>query len=128
MKTLRRLTAAAALVVIAVLSSPAWAIFFSTTLSAAGTSTSIALDTSKLPPTALLVNIPSGVTANCEVDVSGGPNGPWNAHDTLVSLTASANGNLAFPVGFVRLNCASLSGVTTSPVTLTAIQQDTPNH
>lgn len=113
---------------VAALANPAWAIFVSATLSLPGVSAAVPLDTSKAPPTALLVNIPSGVTASCEVDVSGGPQGPWNPHDTLVGLTASANGNLAYPVGFVRLNCASLSGVTTSPVTLTAIQQDTPNR
>lgn len=31
------------------------------------------------------------------------PNGNWNNHDTLVAQTASANGNIAYPVTGVRL-------------------------
>jgi hypothetical protein len=30
--------------------------------------------------------------------------GNWNAHDTLTALTASANGNVAFPITGLRLN------------------------
>jgi hypothetical protein len=33
----------------------------------------------------------------------------WNNHDTLTGLTASANGNIAFPVTAIRLNVSSYS-------------------
>ncbi len=114
--------AALLLVASLLVSRPAGAVSTTVTLSAPGPSAIIPIDSTKPPATALLVNVPNGVTASCQVEISGGRNGPWNAHDTLVGLTTSANGNLAFILSFVRLNCASLSG---GSVSLTAIQGDT---
>jgi hypothetical protein len=37
----------------------------------------------------------------------------WNKHDFLTSLSASANGNLAYPVTAIRLNVTSLTGTIT---------------
>jgi hypothetical protein len=93
---------------------------FKAVLTQPGISNVIPLPTGEQPPVGLLLNMSNGATANCEVDVSGYADGPWNPHDTLVAVTASANGNIAFPVGFVRLNCSALSG---GAVTLTVIVQ-----
>lgn len=94
----------------------------SVNLSAPGTAL-IQLDTNKNSLVGLLVNVSNGATFAGEVDVAGSPNGPWNPHDTLQNLVASANGNVAYPVAWIRLNAVTLSGGT---VTLTAIQKDTP--
>lgn len=91
----------------------------SVSLSGAGTSANIQLDPSKSPATALLVNFSGGATGTVTVDVAGKSNGPWNPHDTLQNVTVTSNGNLSFPIQFVRLRAISLSGGT---VTLTAIQ------
>jgi len=66
----------------------------------------------------------SGGTATCTVQFSVddpaayasaalyNSNATWFNHATLVSATASATGNIAFPVRAVRTNIASLSGAT----------------
>ncbi|HET9318425.1 MAG TPA: hypothetical protein VFO27_01575 [Bryobacteraceae bacterium] len=49
--------------------------------------------------------------ATASVEISGDGT-HWNPHDSLVNLTASANGNIAYPVLWVRLNVTSYtSGV-----------------
>lgn len=74
---------------------------------------------------ALLLNIPAGVTANVTVEVAGAIGnaaGPANAHDVLQGVTSSMNSSLAYPVGAFRLNLASYSSaVPGAAVTLTII-------
>ena len=73
----------------------------------------------------LLVNIPSGVSATCNVQVSGdkraSPFGLWNLHDTLQAISTSANGSLAYPVTMVRLQVVNTSS-SVLPITLSVIQ------
>ena len=97
----------------------------SVTISAAGCSAPIVLSINRSSPlVSLLVNVSSGATlSGGAVEIAGSVSGPWNNHDTLVNLTASANGNLSYPMPFVRICANSLSGGT---VTLTAIQQNGP--
>lgn len=89
------------------------------TLASMGDSAAIILNIALKPPVGLLVNVPAGVTFLGKVQVAGDPAGPWNDHDTMVNLSASANGNIEFPVGAVRLSASNCSGGT---VTLTVIQ------
>jgi hypothetical protein len=63
----------------------------------------------------ILVTVPAGVTVSYTVLVSGDPAGAtitnWNPHDTLgTAQTASANGNIQYPVTWVGLDVASISG------------------
>lgn len=48
----------------------------------------------------------ASLTYNVEVTCDQTPSagGNWNSHDTLNGLTASANGNVAFPITGIRLN------------------------
>lgn len=77
----------------------------------------------------LLLNFSSGAVATVTVQLTGdvpvntAGGGIWNNHDTLVSETASANGNLQYPVTGVRLNVTSY---TSGTVTLTVIQPALP--
>jgi hypothetical protein len=54
----------------------------------------------------LICTMSSGASLTYSVQVSADPTNPtnWNNHDVLVGQTASANGNIAYPVTFVRLN------------------------
>jgi hypothetical protein len=93
------------------------------TLAAAGISAPIILNLSRgWPPNNLvpfsnpspawglgiLVTLSSGASLTYTVEMTGDviptASGNWNAHDTLVAQTASANGNVAFPITGVRLN------------------------
>lgn len=65
----------------------------------------------------LLCTLDEGATAVYNVQVSG-DNVHWNYHDTLHGKVISANGNLTFPVRFVRLIGTVADGV----VTLVLIQ------
>jgi hypothetical protein len=67
----------------------------------------------------LLVTFSSGASATASVEVSGDGVNFWNPHDTLVGITASANGNLAYPVLYVRLH---LTAYASGTVTLQVIQ------
>jgi hypothetical protein len=76
----------------------------------------------------LIVTITGTLTASIQVtgdNVFGNTyvasSGNWNNHDTLVTLTASANGNLAFPVTAVRIHC---SAYTSGSVTLSVVQAE----
>jgi hypothetical protein len=66
----------------------------------------------------LLVTFSSGASATASVEVSGDGT-HWNPHDTLHAITASANGNLQYPVLWVRLN---VTGLVSGTVTLSVIQ------
>ena len=46
----------------------------------------------------------------------------WNEHDSITSLTASANGNIAFPVTAWRVNVSSYSS---GSVTCSAVKANT---
>jgi len=66
----------------------------------------------------LLVTFSSGASATATVEISGdGVN--WNAHDTLTGITTSHNGNLQYPVLWVRLHVTVWASGT---VTLQVIQ------
>lgn len=86
------------------------------TLSAAGSSAPLLINvpngllvgqSNSIISLGLYVTLSPGASLNYTVQVSGDdPSKPivnWNNHDTLVNLTASANGNIAYPVGAVRL-------------------------
>ncbi len=74
----------------------------------------------------LILTITGTLTASVQVtgdDVQASTyvsaNGHWNEHDTLTALTASANGNLGFPVTAVRLNVSAwTSGTATLSVVM----------
>lgn len=53
----------------------------------------------------------ASLTYNVEItgDVTPSSSGNWNLHDTLFSLSASANGNLEFAVTGIRVNITSYS-------------------
>ena len=91
------------------------------TVAGMGNSNPILLNLNAKPPIGLLVNVPAGVTFAGKVQVAGDPAGPWNDHDTLTNLTGSANGNIQFPVGAVRLSASACSGGT---VSLSVIQSN----
>jgi hypothetical protein len=60
----------------------------------------------------IVCTVSPGATLSYSVQITADPNpssnsSNWNNHDTLVSLTTSANGNIAFPVTGVRLNVSS---------------------
>lgn len=70
----------------------------------------------------LLVNIADGSSADYDIEVSGNDLSEsndlkaWNKHDVVKAKTASANGNLAYPVTAVRLFFRSLNGLVTFAV------------
>ena len=70
------------------------------------------------PPWALgvLCTVSPGATLIYTVQVTGdaapSADGNWNSHDTLVNQTASANGNVVYPITGLRLNVTSYSSGT----------------
>ena len=78
----------------------------------------------------LLLNFSSGASATVSVQLTGDNpvsttgGGIWNNHDTLVSETGSANGNIQYAVTGVRLNVTAYSSGT---ITLTVIQPALPH-
>jgi hypothetical protein len=64
----------------------------------------------------LIVTVSTGATLTYTVQVTGdqipSANGNWNAHDTLINQTASANSNVLFPVTGIRLNVISYTSGT----------------
>lgn len=79
--------------------------------------------------TSLLLNFSAGASATVSVQVTGDVpvnttgGGIWNNHDTLVNETASANGNIQYPVTAVRLN---VTAYTSGTITLTVVQPALP--
>lgn len=74
----------------------------------------------------ILVTVPAGVTASYTVEVSGDdpakPPVNWNPHDTLgTPQTASANGNVQYPITYIALNVASIAG---GSITMSVVQAD----
>lgn len=65
----------------------------------------------------LLCNVDSGATAVYSVQLSADQN-RWNNHDTLFDQSTNANGNLSFPVRYIRLS----GTVTDGSVVLGVIQ------
>ncbi len=78
------------------------------TCTAAGPSTSLAIAPrafSERSGVGLVLSITGTLTASVELSGDNGyPPVHWIAHDTLVNLTASGLGNLAFAVKAIRLN------------------------
>ena len=78
----------------------------------------------------LLLNYSSGASATVSVQLTGDNpvnttgGGLWNNHDTLVSQTGSANGNIQYAVTGVRLNVSVYGSGT---ITLTVIQPALPH-
>lgn len=99
-------------------------------LAAAGNSTAVPIDLKKFKfGVGLLVNVPTTASVTYNVQVTGDDpakyptiTGVWNLHDCLQGMTASANGNLAYPVTKVRLQILNYGG--TGNVTLSVIQVD----
>lgn len=102
----------------------------SVSLTAAGTSDLIAIDLNRYTPGVGLLVTLRGTTPTCTytVQVTGdninshGVVGAlnWNSHDTLAGMTASGNGNLAFPCTGVRLVADAISAGGT--LTLNVVQ------
>lgn len=90
-------------------------------LDAPGSTDPVVINLRRHPQVGILVNVPNGVTFAGQVEVAGLQSGPWNTHETMGALTASANGNLEYPVGCVRLTATALTGGT---VTLTVVQAE----
>lgn len=91
-------------------------------LTAVGTSNPVPVDPRQfLNGVGILVNVPANTTVNYDVLVTGDDPtvgfSHWNVHDTLQSKTASANGNLAFPVTGLALRINSGAG----PITMSVI-------
>jgi hypothetical protein len=62
----------------------------------------------------LIATVSNGASLTYNVEITGDqqPNnttGSWNIHDTMAGLTASANGNVAFPITGIRLNVTAYS-------------------
>lgn len=61
----------------------------------------------------IVCTVSSGASLTYTVQITAdqvpSANGNWNSHDTLSSQTASANGNVAFPITGIRLNVSSYS-------------------
>jgi len=61
----------------------------------------------------IICTLSIGALLTYSVQVTGDqvptPTGNWNNHDTLVALSSSANGNIAFPVTGLRLNVTTYS-------------------
>lgn len=59
----------------------------------------------------VVVTLSSGANLTYSVEVTADQvptaTGNWNSHDTLVALTASANGNVGYPITGIRLNVTS---------------------
>jgi hypothetical protein len=87
---------------------------WSKTLTAAGVSDAIPVDLRRFKFGCGIICTMTG-TGAYKVQVTGdkGPYVNWNDHDLLQGLTASKNGNLAYPVTAIRLNATSLTGTLT---------------
>lgn len=89
---------------------------WSVTLTAAGLSSVLPVDLRRFKFGCGIICTLVG-TGAYEVQVTGdGVHGPivnWNKHDLLQGLTASKNGNLAYPVTGLRLNATALTGTLT---------------
>lgn len=88
---------------------------FTKTITAAGVSDPIPINLKRFQyGVGIVVTIPQGSTAAYDVEVTGDDPSVglvnWNKHDTLKTKTASANGNLAYPVTALRLNASAVSG------------------
>lgn len=59
----------------------------------------------------LVCTVSAGASLTYSVQVTAdqvpSSTGNWNNHDTLTGLTASANGNVAYPITGLRLNLSS---------------------
>lgn len=59
----------------------------------------------------LICTVSAGANLTYSVQVTAdqlpSASGNWNNHDTLVGQTASANGNVAYPITGIRLNVTS---------------------
>lgn len=71
----------------------------------------------------LVATVSSGASLTYSVEVTNDPspsvNGNWNLHDTMQSLTSSANANIDYPVSAWRL---SIDSYTSGTVTLGTAQ------
>lgn len=104
---------------------------YSVTLGSATTSQAVPVNLKRYKQgVGLIVTLSSGANLTASVQVTGdnvqtptyvAASGNWNDHDTLKALTASANGNLAFPVTAVRLN---ITPWTSGTATLSIIQAE----
>lgn len=61
----------------------------------------------------LIVTVSPGASLTYTVEVTAdqvpSSSGNWNSHDVLAAQTASANGNIAYPVTAIRLNVTAYS-------------------
>ena len=81
-------------------------------LSAAGVSPAVPIVpnrgalTTPITSLGLICTVSPGASLTYSVQVSADPINPinWNNHDVLVGQTSSANGNILYPVTFVRLS------------------------
>lgn len=103
----------------------------SVTVSSATTSQAVPINLKRYKQgVGLIVTLSSGANLTVSVQVTGDnifaagytpATGNWNEHDVLTALTASMNGNLAFPVTAVRLNVTPWVG---GSVTLAVVQSE----
>jgi hypothetical protein len=103
--------------------SSAYAASQTQTVSSATTSSIMYVDSSRFyQGVGIICTVNSGtLTYSIQVSGDGGTPSHWNNHDTLASLTASANGNLAYPVTAMRIN---VSAFTSGSVTCSVVQAD----
>lgn len=104
---------------------------YSVTVSSATTSQAVPINLKRYKQgVGLIVTLSSGANLTVSVQVTGDnifapgytpASGKWNNHDDLNALTASANGNLAYPVTAVRLNVTPWVG---GSVTLSIVQAE----
>jgi hypothetical protein len=61
----------------------------------------------------IVVTVSPGASLTYQIEISAEPQpsaaGNWNAHDTLQGLSASANGNVSFPITALRINVLTYS-------------------
>lgn len=93
--------------------------FTGVSMSKAGTSSIVSIDMTNQPyfvaapayVLGLVCTVSAGGNLTYTVQVTADPipsaSGNWNSHDVLVSQTASANSNIAYPVTGLRLNVTS---------------------
>lgn len=59
----------------------------------------------------VICTVSAGASLTYTIEVTGdqvpSATGNWNSHDTLTAQTASANGNVAFPITGIRVNVTS---------------------
>lgn len=84
--------------------------FETVTLTGTGPTNSVKVDLSRFNNgCGLICSVTVGAAALYSVQVSG-DNTNWNDHDIIFNKTTSQNGNISYPVGFVRLNGATTDG------------------